>query len=288
LPGLFDSLVRQKLSADAFEIIIVDNNSTDNTAELSRQFIRENTDHSIKYFFEEKPGLSNARNRGIQESDAPWLVFIDDDAKASSGYLEAIANYVGQNPETHAGGGKITPDYESSEPAWMSSYLLPVVSALDLGDSIRKFPARKYPIGANMFFSKKVFETQGLFNPELGRRGKYLLGGEEKDVFQRLGKSARIVYLPKAEVFHYVPDSRLKFKYVRDMAFGVGYSEKTRIRKYGKGLFLLYLKELFKWGASILLFFTYLAKNQYPKGKMLILFRYYVSKGMVTRNSQYA
>jgi hypothetical protein len=165
----------------------------------------------------------------------------------------------------------------------MTPFLLPVVSALDLGEKIRDFPGNKYPIGANMFFRKEVFEKTGRFNTELGRKGKELMGGEEKDIFLKMDRDDRIVYLPGAEVYHFVPDSRLKKSYVMGIAFGAGYSEYVRIRNTGKSLSGIYIKEVIKWIASILLFFIYLVKLQYPKGKMLLVFRYHVSKGMLTR-----
>ena len=178
LPPLFESLEGQTLSRNRFELIIIDNNSSDKTASMSREFLLKNPGLNGKYIFEEKPGLSHARNRGILESAGDILVFIDDDAQASPAYLENIVNYFDNHHDVQAGGGKILPLYESREPGWMTPFLLPVVSALDLGEKIRPFPGRKYPIGANMFFRKEVFDRIGLFNVDLGRKGKNFLGGE--------------------------------------------------------------------------------------------------------------
>ena len=282
LPSLLESLASQKLSRERFEVLIIDNNSTDNTSEISKEFITVHPTINTSYFLEEQAGLSYARNRGIKESKGEILIFIDDDAVAAENYLQAIADHFNDHPDTLAGGGKIIPAYESQSPAWMSPYLLPVVSALDMGNKIRNFPANKYPIGANMFFRKQVFERTGLFNIHLGRKGKGLLGGEEKDIFLKMGPGSGIVYLPEAEVSHIVPEERVQHSYITKMAFGVGLSEIIRVRQNGERPGKVIVKELFKWAATILLFFLYLVKLQYPKGRMLLVFRYFVSKGILS------
>lgn len=282
LPDLLQSLKNQELDREIFELLIIDNNSTDETSDILKRFIKENPDIKAGYFPEQNPGLSHARNRGIKESRGKVLVFIDDDAVAIPGYLKEIAAYFNSNPDVPAGGGKIIPEYEKERPQWMTPYLLPVVSALDLGEKIRFFPSKKYPIGANMFFRREVFDQTGLFNPELGRKGSKLLGGEEKDIFLKLKPEPKIVYLPSAAVYHFVPETRLQMDYITKMASGVGYSEKVRAKTAGKTAAGIYLKELIKWFASILLYFIYLVKLEYPKGKMLLVFRYYVTKGMLT------
>jgi glycosyltransferase involved in cell wall biosynthesis len=284
LPDLLESIKKQDFNRDRFELIIIDNNSTDPTSTISKDFINRSPDLNARYYLETNSGLSFARNRGIKESKGEVLVFVDDDAVAVPDYLLSIAEYFKSHSNIAAGGGKILPRYENEPPDWMTPFLLPVVSALDMGDKIRYFPAKKYPIGANMFFRREVFDKVGMFNPNLGRKGKKLLGGEEKDMFLRMGSSQKIVYLPEACIFHIVPKKRLEQSYITEMAYGVGYSEKIRNRAGGKKLFRMYLTELFKWMATILLFFIYLVKLEYPKSRMLLIFRYYVSKGMLTEN----
>jgi glycosyltransferase involved in cell wall biosynthesis len=276
------SLAGQSLQTDAWEVVLVDNSSTDTTPEICHAF-RENNPHiNYHYVVEKTQGLSFARNRGIAEATGNLLVFMDDDATASAQYLEEILKFFSENPEVMAGGGRIYPDYETAEPRWMSRYLMPLASVIDLGEKIRIFPKNKYPIGANMFFRKEVFEKYSSFNTGLGRKASDLLGGEEKEIMLRLAANKeKIVYLPKAFVHHYIPESRLTLPFVIRQAEGIGRSEIIRGRATGKSLLPVLLMELIKWGASFVLFAAYLLRLRPEKGRMIIKFRYFVSQGML-------
>ena len=271
----------QNLDKKLFELIVINNNSTDKTDSICKVFETENPTLNFKYFIEKKAGLSFARNRAIKESNGEILIFLDDDAMATETYLSEIHAYFKKHQSTVAGGGKIIPEYENRSPDWMSSYLLPLVSAINLGDTERDFPKQKYPIGANMFFRKRFFEEHGDFKTDLGRKGTLLLGGEEKDIFQRINlKKDSIVYLPGALVRHIVPEERLKLSYIINLAKGVGISERIRVVSKGGSIAAMYLKELYKWVGSIVLFFLFFIKFENNKGKMIIRFRYFVTKGM--------
>lgn len=274
-------IAQQTLENRFFELIVVNNNSTDSTKDICKTFESDYRDINYKYIFEKNPGLSWARNRGIREASGDMLIFLDDDALASENYLKEIHSYFSLNKNVIAGGGKIIPFYETMSPGWMTKYLLPVVSALDLGNSTRKFPKNKYPIGANMFFRKAFFQEYGYFRTDLGRKGRLLLGGEEKDVFQRIHNPAQeIIYLPGAMVRHIVPQERIENGFIDDMAKGVGISEVIRYRKNNQSLWKLYWTELYKWTGSIVLFLLFLLKFEMAKGKKLIRFRYFVCRGM--------
>src|SRR5687768_7478899 len=87
-------LAKQTLSVDAFEIIVVDNNSTDNTVQIAKNFIATHPELNARYVLEPNRGLSFARNRGIQEAKAPIITYIDDDAEAEPGFLQSIADFM--------------------------------------------------------------------------------------------------------------------------------------------------------------------------------------------------
>jgi glycosyltransferase involved in cell wall biosynthesis len=282
IPGLLDSLERQTFDASKFEIVFVDNNSSDGTFEFCKAYSEKPDLKNFRYIFEEKPGLSHARNRGIAESRSELLVFLDDDALACPNYLEETLRLFSENHNMSCAGGKILPKYETARPAWMSHFLEPVMSVLDLGENIKEFSKNKFPIGANMMFRKRVFETIGMFNPELGRTGKKMLGGEEKDLFYRIRKAdLSVYYLPSAWIFHIIPDERLTRDFIRKQALGIGLSE--NIRAAATGGFELtgsHFKELLKWGATIVLSMFYIIGLRFSKARMLIFFRLYVSFGL--------
>lgn len=282
IPGLLKSLENQDLDMRLFEVVLIDNNSDDGTAEFCSNYSTKQNIPNFRYIFEGKPGLSHARNRGITESIGEVIVFIDDDALACPEYLSEIHSFFNSEKSASCIGGKILPKYESKCPEWMSMFLEPVMSVINLGDVVKEFPKNKFPIGANMAFRKTVFEAVGLFNTELGRTGKKMLGGEEKDLFYRIRKTdLSIFYLPKAWIDHIIPDERLTFEFIRKQAVGIGYSERLRAANIGKiELLKSYIKELMKWAAVFLLSIFYGAQFQFSKTEMLIKFRWFVSYGL--------
>jgi len=280
---ILQSLRSQLADPSLFEILIVDNNSSDQTAELSKNFLKENPSLEARYILEKSQGLSHARNRGIDESKGSIISFIDDDVWVFDDFAENVSKSF-KNPFIQAIGGRIIPKYESEKaPVWMSKYLLPSVSALDMGDQPKECKGNKLPIGANMSFRKDVFETYGGFNTELGRSGEGLEGGEEKDMFFRIrNDEKRIVYAPTVQLRHFIPDSRVTIDYIKRLATGVGTSEMKRIKDLGFGSKLeKYLNEGVKVAGTLVLFALYLLSMRPKAALMLIKFRVWVLSGMM-------
>lgn len=282
LPRIFEALAAQTLSSDCFEIILIDNNSRDKTSDICSDFRINNPHLNFQYVLETQQGLSFARNRGIIESHRDLLVFIDDDAFPEKEYLHNILRFFESNPDAAAGGGRIYPLFEGKRPAWMPDILMSLVSVIDLGNKVCLFK-KKFPIGANMIFRRTTIQKYGPFNVNLGRRGDNLEGAEEKDLFLKIiaGKE-KVFYIPDAIVHHVIPDKRLTFDFFRRQAIGIGYSEKVRSQNistttYFKSLF----KELLKWGISWVMCFYYWVTFRFSMGWRLIIFRWYVSKGMI-------
>ena len=280
-------LQEQDFPASDFEIIIVNNNSSDNTKAICADFVSQSPGLQINYVEEYNQGLSYARNRGIKEAKGAIITFIDDDAFAVSGFLKSIHGFFSQNSSVLALGGKVKPEFETGKPSWMSPFLMPLVAALDMGENIKEFSGKSFPVGANMSFRSEVFERFGLFNNDLGRKGNNLLGSEEKDFFNRLKKATiKIIYLPEAEVTHIIPPSRITIDYIKRQAIGIGVSERLRVKS--AGVFEELKKtadELFKVGATLLLSLYYTFTLQFSKAYMLIKFRFWVLKGFYSSQS---
>jgi glucosyl-dolichyl phosphate glucuronosyltransferase len=102
-------LTLQTLAKEKFEIVIIDNNSTDQTASICKTFVAQHSDFNIRYFLELNKGLSFARNRGISEALSPLITFIDDDAEAVPGFAESIVKFMEKNPGTAGIGGRVVP-----------------------------------------------------------------------------------------------------------------------------------------------------------------------------------
>ncbi len=271
-----------------FEIVIVNNNSTDNTDSLVLQFVKNHPELAINYVIEDNQGLSFARNRGVAESRGSIISFVDDDAYVDHDFALNLKKFFNKNPSMRAIGGRITPDYEIEKPRWMSRFLLPLVAGLDMGSQVKIFPPSKFPIGANMAFKQEIFEQYGLFDTDLGRKGYLLEGGEEKDLFQRIRSNGEeIFYVPALHVLHHIPADRTKIAYIKAQAKGVAVSERRRVGKAGSAAIISKVfEEAFKIGATALLSIFYVFTIRFSKALMLIRFRAWVVFGYFQKSPQ--
>ena len=278
-------LAANKCSVD-WEIVLINNNSTDNTASECERFEKNCNPNNYRYFVEKRQGLSFARNRGIQEAKGEWLVFLDDDAFVEEDYIENLNKNLKYYPAIGAFGGKIVPFFEEETPDWLNPWSLSFVSALDKGNKVCEFDNKKrgYPIGANMGIARKAIEKCGNFNTDLGRNGSgILLGGEEKDIFNRIREAGfPIMYFPDIAVRHCIPSHRTTREFIAKIGYGVGVSEKLRTKHLGKSAYLKRLiAECVKWGGTIALWLGYLCMRQPQKGNILIVFRSNVTRGLI-------
>lgn len=277
------SVAAQTLPPEEWELVVVDNNSTDGTAQLFAEFAAAHPHLNARIVRETRQGLSWARNRGIAESTAPIVVMIDDDEEINMGFLGAYDAFFESHPDAVAAGGKMIPCYEKRRPHWMSHFTEALAaSALDMGDRIIPF-RRGYPIGGNMAFRREVFDAYGLFDTELGRTGDLLIGGEEKDIFGRIAAGGGgIYYVPGAVVDHIIPPSRLTPAHFKKMARMCGVSERIRTRSVSTGAYLKALAaETFKWGATLGIALWFLLCQQPLKAHYLIMMRQNITKGLL-------
>ncbi len=278
-----ESIENQTIDKNKYEIILINNNSTDNTEEICNTFAKNNKRVNFKYFIERSQGLSYARNRGIKEASGEFLSFIDDDAIVDENFLEEIINFFDSNNEAVAVGGKITPFFEAGRPKYYSKFIGGFFALCDKGDEVKQMK-KSYPVGANMSFRNNVFEKFGGFNVELGRKGNNLLAAEEKELFERLKTNKQLIYyLPEAKVKHIIPESRTKIEYIKKQALGIGKSEKIRISNSKKEKKKRYNKELINWIASFVLLFYYTICLSPSKGIILLRFRYWISKELIKK-----
>ena len=282
---LLESLAANTLDKAQYEIVLVDNNCTDNTQTVCKQFAADHTDVAFRYVVEPEQGLSAAKNKGLQEAGGDIVVYIDDDALVDTHYLKDYADWFAAHPETMAAGGPILPMYEAGEePTWMTPYTKALLTAwMDYGDKVREYPKGRYPGGGNSAFRKEVFERVGLYNTALGRKGGNLMASEEKDIFAKMHKlGMQVLYLPWPVLHHSIPPHKLQQDYFDRLTLQMGISERQRTLaiskvEYSKRLFL----EAVKWGGTLVLWLRYLIYFQPQKGNKLISFRTNVSKGLL-------
>lgn len=284
---LLESIVNNDFPRDRYEIVLVNNNSRDNTEEVCHRFAESYPDVEFHYFMEPKQGLSNARNRCIAESRGDVLIYVDDDALVNDLYLRTYWDFFESHPEVFAAGGPITPRYETEEPEWMSHFTLNLITGYaNFGERVCKYPAGSYPGGGNAAYRKEVFNVTGLFNPELGRNGETLAGSEEKDIFDKMrSNKMEFYYLPTAILYHLIGENKLTTDYFDRLTFEIGRSERRRTLAISKfKYFKRLVSEGIKWCATIVLLIGYTLAFTPVKGMKLVQFRKNVTKGLIHKN----
>lgn len=231
-----ESLYGQSLGKDCFEVIVVNNNSSDDTAAICESFIREHQDANFYFLNEPTQGASFARNTGAAIARSPLLCFMDDDAVAMPDYLERIIRFFDIHPDACGLGGRIIPKYIPAEPAWMSYYVSSLVGNFDYAPGPTLFKPGKYPLESNMIVRKTDFDRIRGFNTALpGVVGTLRIGGEGKDFFLRLQDLGNEIYYDPAIVVHHVVEvKKLTDEYMYRVASGIGRGERVRMEEKGK------------------------------------------------------
>jgi glycosyltransferase involved in cell wall biosynthesis len=281
---LLDSLAKNDYPETNYEIILVDNNCTDNTRSICEEFAVKNPNINFRYVEEHEQGLSAARNKGIKEAKGDIIIYVDDDAIVDPDYIRSYAEHFHSNPETMAAGGPIEPLYETKEPSWMSPYTKALLTAwMNYGDKVRKYPNGRFPGGGNAAYRKSVFDKVGLFNTELGRKGSALLASEEKDIFDKMHQlGMQVLYLPSPVLHHIIPQTKLEEPYFNRLTLQIGRSERMRTLAISKTKYISrLLSEVVKWCGTLILLCLYTIQLQPLKGWKLVLFRKNVTAGLL-------
>lgn len=233
------SLQSQTLPADSFEVLVIDNGSTDNTKQVVASFQQQLG--NIRYFFDPTPGLHVGRHVGLREAKADILVYADDDIEATQTWLEGIAESF-QDEEVVLVGGKNLPKFEVQPPDWVMNMwlkahpegkVLGYLSILDFGDSIKEI-SPYYVFGCNFAVRKVVLFEAGGFHPDamLMELIRYRGDGESYVSRYILEHGYKTLYHPKASLFHHVPKERMTLKYFYHRAYIQGISDSfTRMRE---------------------------------------------------------
>jgi glycosyltransferase involved in cell wall biosynthesis len=214
-------LSRQSVRPDIFwELILVDNNSRDDTRDVVHAFEQDNLDLKIKYVFEGKQGLSHARNTGISLAEGTFVLFTDDDVLPEANWIQTIVDCM-ETFRCDGCGGYIEPIWEKNPPAWLTERFHGYLALRTDTAGPRPVDASDDPpFGANMAFRRDVFERVGLFDVALGRKGAVLAGGEEWGLFRRVLKNGgSVMYVPQARVRHKVEAFRVTKGYFRRWRF---------------------------------------------------------------------
>ena len=212
-----------------WELLVVDNNSTDHTKQVCESFAGT---LPLRYLFEAKQGLSAARNRGIRESRGEFLVFTDDDVDVDAHFLSTLWQAAVKQPQASLFGGRIIPQWDTPPPRWFvepsTAALLAGVSVhYDQGEDSRYLERTDIAFfGANMAFRKKALNQPQPFREDLGLSGNIPTRQEETALIRQLLQNGhKAYYVSDALVHHRNCGNRMTERYVRDWFKGAGISE---------------------------------------------------------------
>lgn len=240
LYNTLDSLTRQTYPQHLFEIIVVDNGSTDNTPDVCQYFKRRLP--NLTYLSDPRPGLHNGRHTGYEAAKGDILVYGDDDIEALPTWLEGIAESFADK-SVGIVGGKNLPKFEVTPPAWVddlkiaykNGWWLGSYSILDFGDEVQEV-RHELVWGCNFSIRKELLKQAGGFHPDSVPQEliKYRGDGETAVSAAVRNLGYRAVYNPKASVYHVVSATRLTPDYIYTRMFNQGVSDSyTSIRKTG-------------------------------------------------------
>ena len=217
-------VARQNFPDGRFEVVVVDNGSTDDTEAVVRGCQSNLTSLELRYFLEREVGLSAARNRAVREARGSILCFLDDDAIPEPGWLEwLVRGFTTSGPRVMSVGGAIVPAYETELPAWFHESLELTFRPTLKSGGLHRVYYPDYPYGANFAIRAEAVRNVGLFDTSLGYKDKNLITCEEAEFLLRLEKKGYgIMVESRAIVRHVIPADRLTRKYLLHRHFGNG------------------------------------------------------------------
>ena len=213
-------------------ILIVDNNSKDDTEQVVRE-MQSSTARNLVYVKETNQGLSHARNGGIRAGTGQLIGFIDDDEEIDENWYSVVAREF-SDPAIQFIGGPYLPNWAAPAPEWLPPGYNAVIGVVDpkprtaFGGS---FTANL--MGGNAVVRRSAFDRVGLYSTKLGRSGKGLLSEEDAEFFRRLlAAGLHGVHVPDLIIYHHIPADRLTRKYHRRWCYWRGVSQGLSDKDY--------------------------------------------------------
>ncbi len=220
LGAAIECLLQQADDSPRYEVVLVDNNSSDHTRRVIERCSRaSSTTTRVRYVFEPRQGLSHARNAGILAAQSSLLAFTDDDVRIAPDWVKVIKRTFDAHPDVDSLGGRILPVWPAPPPSWLTSlHWVGPLALQDYGDEPFTVDALR-PLclaGANFAFRKDVFDRVGPFAPEFTR-------SEDTELMVRLWRSgAKARYVPEMKAYAAVQPERLTKAYHRRWHSNIG------------------------------------------------------------------
>jgi glycosyltransferase involved in cell wall biosynthesis len=224
LPGALDALLAQDAPGLPYEIIVVDNNSSDHTRQVIETF-QTRSGGRVRYVFEGRQGVSYGRNAGVQKARAALLAFTDDDMRMAADWVAQVRQALATHPEWDYAGGRVWPRWSVPPPAWLTPRHWGPVALLDYGAAPLPIDAanQRALVTANFAIRRAAFEACGGFSPLTQRTTSDVCSTEDHELLLRLWQTgARGAYVPQLLGWAEVPALRLTKQYHRRWHRGHG------------------------------------------------------------------
>jgi glycosyltransferase involved in cell wall biosynthesis len=236
---LFESLLNQTFPQSKYEVIVIDNGSTDDTKEVCDRF--SNQFENFAYIFTKDPGLHVGRHEGLKHANSEILSFIDDDVRLFPSWLQGVSNSFAQDKVVLVGGANI-PEFEITPPLWLKNMwereispgkkAIGSLSVLDFGDQICEI-SPYYVWGCNFSIRKRILLEANGFHPDSFPSNLIFLRGDGETAVSSYIKQSGLItlYNPQASLYHFVPASRMTVNYFLQRSFNQGISNSySRLR----------------------------------------------------------
>lgn len=249
-----DSFLQQDYPKDKYEIIVCDNNSTDNVKEVVYGYVEKYGEKRIRYMFERRQGVHYARNSAAKTAKGDILYFTDDDMLAEPDLLKKLIPVFECNNKIGCATGKVLPKWETSPPKWIRRFCTNgLLSLKNLGDMTI---IRAYDMGVfscHEAIRREAFFETGGFHPEYTR--DVYLGDGETGLNQDILKNGwMMAYVGRSIIYHMIPSKRMTQKHINKVKANTGnavsyqeyrktpFDKKSLVFRY-KGYFVAYLKD---------------------------------------------
>ncbi len=281
LADCINSLLNQNVDSESFEILIIDNNSTDNTKEVATKFCKNH--NNIKYFFEETTGYSAPRNCGWKNASGKIVAYIDDDEIAAPNWIESILATFQIEEKPDIIGGICEVKYDKIPPEWFTD---------SMGGTNRTRPKgllnhrTDFYLGCgNIAFKKEILEILSGFSNNFDMKDGFLMMGEDTDICQR-AKNVRfkLYYNPEIIIYHRMNSNNYDIEKRKEKAKKTGMT--TRFIFGRKPFFSHYFKYLTYFSMIVADFFMDIFSKKLTTKSVLLKEKIAYRKGYFEMNKK--
>ncbi|HXA44207.1 MAG TPA: glycosyltransferase [Candidatus Angelobacter sp.] len=254
---VLQALAVQSAPVDSWELLIIDNASTDGTGQYSSDLAKEMLKCRARVVLENTPGLAFARQRAANEAEGEIVCFLDDDNIPARDFVACAIQAFDSRPAAGAIGGKIIADWETPPTALALAVQNFALAICDLGETSFKHEFNRGPVGAGLCIRSRILQAiyarKGAVTAAIGRKGKALGGGEDLAIgILTWQMGYECWYDPSLVIHHKLPTGRMKKEYLLRLYEGIGCGQAEVRRLYDRKarsplVVLIGFKDYIRW-----------------------------------------